>query len=88
MVQASMTNELDFDRVADALIIPHPRMHLRESQKRTKATGKTGSNVETIQTLVGFAEKARVTTLTAETRDQVLVTRISIPLKIMIVMAT
>ena len=42
MVQASIGNERDFDRVADALIIQHPRIHLRESQKRVKGTGKDG----------------------------------------------
>ena len=35
---------LDFDRVADALIIQHPRIHLRESQRRTKGKGKDGFN--------------------------------------------
>ena len=35
VVQASINNERDFDRVADALIIQHPRVHLRESQKET-----------------------------------------------------
>ena len=55
MVQASISNERDLDRVAEALI------HLRESPIRTK--GK-GSNVLMIQTLVGFAEKARANTLT------------------------
>ena len=55
MIQASISNERDFDRVAEALI------HLRESPRRTK--GK-GSNVLMIQTLVGFAEKATANTLT------------------------
>ena len=31
MVQASINNEGDFDKVADALINQHPRIHLRES---------------------------------------------------------
>ena len=42
MVQASVNNERDFDRVADALIIQHPRIHLRESPRRTKGKGKDG----------------------------------------------
>ena len=42
MVQASIRNERDFDRVAEALIIHHPRMHLRESQRRAKGKGKDG----------------------------------------------
>ena len=42
MVQASISNEGDFDRVAEALIIQHPRIHLRESQKRAKGKGKDG----------------------------------------------
>ena len=88
IVQAAINNERDFDRVADALSIPHPRIHLRESRKRTRAKGKTSSNVETIQTHGGFAEKARVHTLAAENLDQVLVTRMSIPLKTVIMMTT
>ena len=43
MVQASIKNERDFDRVAEALIIQHPRIHLRESQRRVKGRGKDGS---------------------------------------------
>ena len=42
MVQASISNERDFDRVADALIIQDPRIHLREGQRRTKFKGKDG----------------------------------------------
>ena len=42
MVQASINNERDFDRVADALIIQHPRIHLQESRKRAKGQGKDG----------------------------------------------
>ena len=40
MVQASISNERNFERVAEALIIQHPRVHLRESQKRAKGTGE------------------------------------------------
>ena len=39
MVQASISSERDFDRVAEALIIQHPRIHLRESQRRAKGKG-------------------------------------------------
>ena len=42
MVQASISNELDFDRVAEALIIQHTRIHFRESQRRAKGKGKDG----------------------------------------------
>ena len=42
MVQASNNNERDFDRVADALIMQHPRIHLRERRKRAKGKGKDG----------------------------------------------
>ena len=42
MVQASISNARDFDRVAEALIIQHPRIHLRENQRRTKGKGKDG----------------------------------------------
>ena len=36
MVQASINNERDFDKVADALIIQHPRVHLRESAVKAR----------------------------------------------------
>ena len=43
MVQAPISIERDFDSVAEALIIQHPRVHLRESQIRTKEKGRDGS---------------------------------------------
>ena len=42
MVQPSISNERDFDRVAKALIIQHPRIHPREIQRQTKGKGKDG----------------------------------------------
>ena len=42
MEQASINNERDVDRVAEALIIQHARINLRESQRRTKGEGKDG----------------------------------------------
>ena len=42
MVQASINNERDFDKAADAIIIQHLRIHLRESRKHTKEKGKAG----------------------------------------------
>ena len=42
MVQASISNARDFDIVVEALIIQHPRIHLRENQRRTKGKGKDG----------------------------------------------
>ena len=42
MLQASISNERDIDRVAEALIIQHPRIHLRESQRRAKGKRKDG----------------------------------------------
>ena len=74
MVQASIGNERDFDRVADALIIQHQRK------------AKSGSSVMIIQTLAGFAEKAN--TLAAENLEQVLITRTSLPLKITMMIKT
>ena len=41
VVQASITNERNFDRAAEALICQHPRIHLHESQKRAKGKGKS-----------------------------------------------
>ena len=42
MVQAPISKARDFDRVAEALIIQHPRIHLRETQRRSKGKGKDG----------------------------------------------
>ena len=43
MVQASSTNERDFDRVAGALIIQHPRIHLQDKVRNArKGKGKDG----------------------------------------------
>ena len=38
--EASINNESDFDKVADALVVQQPRVHLRESRKRPKEKGK------------------------------------------------
>ena len=38
--QASINNESDFDKVANALDIQHTRVHLRESRKRPKESGQ------------------------------------------------
>ena len=85
-VQVSISNERDFDRVAEALIVQHPRIHLLERQKRAKEKAKTDSNVETAQTLVGFERKAKASTLAVEHLEQI-PTRTSLPLK-MTVMTT
>ena len=44
--------------------------------------------METIQTLVGFAERARANTVTSENLEQVPITRATLPLKIAIMMTT
>ena len=81
MVSASISNVRDFDRVAEALTIQHPRIHLRERDEgREKA--KTGSNVLTVKTPDGFAEKAEANTLAVEKLERVPITRTSPPLKI------
>ena len=61
MVQASISNARDFDRVAEALIIQHPRRHLRESHKRAKEEAKVGSIAETTRTPVGLKKKGKHT---------------------------
>ena len=38
--QASINNESVFDNVADALVVQHPRVHLRERRKRPEEEGK------------------------------------------------
>ena len=48
MVQASIHNERDFHKVADALIIQHPRIHLREGRKNARRErAETESNLAT-----------------------------------------
>ena len=39
MVQASIANARDYEKVADALVVQDPRIHLRES--RTSSTSST-----------------------------------------------
>ena len=73
IVQASINNE--------RIISENVRV-----ERRAKA--KTGSNVKTVQTLVGSAEKARANTLAAENLEQVPITRTLLPLKITIMMTT
>ena len=42
MIQASIGNARDFDKIADALVIQHPRIHIREAQSgQSKGTGKS-----------------------------------------------
>ena len=49
MIQASIGNARDFDRIADALIVQHPRIHLKGTLKQAakpkggKTTGKGNS---------------------------------------------
>ena len=49
---------MNFDRVAGALIIQHPRIHLRESQKRSKGKGKDGFRRGDNSNAGWFEEKA------------------------------
>ena len=67
MVQALINNERDVDSVAEAVIVQHPRIHLRESQRRTKGKGKDGSKRGDPSNTRWFrAKKARANTLAAE----------------------
>ena len=60
MVQASINNnERDFDKVADALMIQHPRIHLRESRKRAKGRGKEGIKRGDNSNTLWFQEKGK-----------------------------
>ena len=89
MVQASMNNERDFDRVAEALIIQHPHTHLRVSQRRVKGKGKDGSKRgDNPNTRFFRGQKGRANTQAAENLEQVPITRITLPLKITIMMTT
>ena len=45
--QASINHESDFDKVADALVAQHTRVHLRESRKRPKEKGKDPHQLRT-----------------------------------------
>ena len=85
MVQASISDARDFDRVAETLIIQHPRTHLREKPKTSE-----GQRRRRIQTCWQFKhslvprKKAKANTLAAENLERVPITRTSLPLKIMI----
>ena len=83
MVQASVSNDPDFDRVAEALIILASISRKTKDEQRAKA--KTDSNVLTIQTLGGSAKKAKANTLVAENLERVPSTRTSLPLKITVI---
>ena len=87
MVQASISNVRNFDRVAEAHIIQlvHVFTSVRvKDERRVKAN--TDSYVLTIQTLVDFAEKAKATKFAAENLERVPITRTSLPSKITIVL--
>ena len=84
MVQASINNERDFDKVADALIIQHPRIHLREGRRRAKEGAKTESNLATTEIFVGFRRKTNTPAM--ENWEQVPITQTSLLLKITITM--
>ena len=40
MVQASIGNSRDFQKVADALILQHPRIHVREHRRHGSKDGR------------------------------------------------
>ena len=40
MIQASIANQRDFDKIADALVVQHPRIHVREQRHRSSDKGK------------------------------------------------
>ena len=83
MVQASISNECDFDRVAK-LSSSNFRVYISGRTKdERRATAKKDSNVLTIQTLAGFAGKAN--TLAVKILERVPITRTSSPLKITII---
>ena len=89
MVQASINNERDFTELPKPSSIKNPRIHLREKSETCEGKSQRRvKNVETIQTLVGFAEKARANTPTAENLEQVPITRTTRQLKISIRMTT
>ena len=86
-VQASISNELDFDRVAEALIIQHPRIHFQESQRRTTGRGKDGFRpVDNFKHSLVSRERQKANTLAAENLERVPTTRTPLPLKITIIM--
>ena len=85
MVQASISNERDFDRVADALIIQHPRNHLRESQRRAKGEGKDGFKRFDNPNARWFRGKGKGKHTGSGKPERVPITRTSLPLKIAII---
>ena len=88
MVQASINNERDLDRVAEALIIQHPRIHLRESQRQSKGKGKDGSKRGDTSSTRWFRGKGEGKHTGSGEPVQVSTTRISITLMITILTTT
>ena len=71
VVQVSISDERDFDRVAEALIIQQLRIHLLRVKDERRAKAKTDSNVLTIQTLpLVSRKKARANTPAAENLER------------------
>ena len=58
-MQASINNERDFDRVAEPLIIQHPRIHPRDSHRSAKSKGKDGFECEDNSNLRWFRGKGK-----------------------------
>ena len=79
-VQVSINNERDFDKLADALINQHPRIHLRESRNRTKVKGKDGIKSNDTINIRRHQEKTK--TPETENWEQVPVTQTSLLLEI------
>ena len=77
MVQAAVSNARDFDRVAEALIIQHPRIHLRENQRRTKGKGKDEFKRVDNPNTRWFREKGKSKHTGSKNLERVPITRIS-----------
>ena len=64
MVQASVNNARTFERIADALVLQHPRIHLKESRRTSTGKGtssKVKAKEEKDSSGRGTKAKAKVT---------------------------
>ena len=80
MVHASTDNERNVDRVAEAVISQHPRIHLRGGSETRE--GKRQRQDQTWKLFEHLLVSGRVNTLAVENLEQALITRTLLPVTI------
>ena len=54
MIQASIGNERDFEKVAEALVVQHPRVHLKEGKSKPLVSRAAGGRGGGLRSVSGF----------------------------------